>query len=132
MLLLERGMPGIRVRRMKTQGWWMSNTAFIEFDAVRVPAENLIGEEGAGFGQTMINFNHERFMLSVQMNRFARVCLEEAVTFARRRRTFGKRLADHQVIRHKVAEMVRRIALPLFLCVCDPRSSGWDTLTMEG
>jgi alkylation response protein AidB-like acyl-CoA dehydrogenase len=109
MLLLEKGMPGITCRRMRTQGWWASSTAFVEFDNVRVPAANLIGAEGQGFAYTMLNFNHERFMLSVQMNRFSRVCLEEAVGFARRRRTFGKRLADHQVIRHKVAEMARRV-----------------------
>jgi len=109
MLVLERGMPGIKTRRMKTQGWWASNTTYIEFDNVRVPAANLVGQEGQGFKYAMINFNHERFMMAVQMVRFSRVCLEEAVSFARRRKTFGQRLIDHQVIRHKVAEMARRI-----------------------
>jgi len=109
MLVLEKGMPGINTRRMKTQGWWASNTTYIEFDNVRVPIANLIGEEGEGFKYTMINFNHERFVLTVQMVRFARICLEESISFARRRKTFGKRLIDHQVIRHKVAEMARQI-----------------------
>jgi len=109
MLVLERGMPGITTRRMKTQGWWASNTTYIEFDNVRVPAANLVGLEGEGFKYTMVNFNHERFVLTVQMVRFARICLEEAITFARRRKTFGQRLIDHQVIRHKIADMARRI-----------------------
>eukprot|EP00937_MAST-01D_sp_MAST-1D-sp2_P007263 g7263.t1 len=109
LLLLERGMPGITCRRMRTQGWWASNTAYITLEDVRVPAANLIGVEGAGFAYTMENFNHERFMLAVQMNRFARLCVEEAVSFARRRRTFGRRLVEHQAIRHKVVEMVRRV-----------------------
>merc|ERR1719316_1308248 len=94
---------------MKTQGWWSSNTTFIELDSVRVPATNLIGKEGEGFRYTMINFNHERLLLTVQMARFARICLEESIEFARRRRTFGKPLIEHQVIRHKVAEMARHL-----------------------
>merc|ERR1711865_1035433 len=94
MLLVENTAAGIQLRRMKTQGWWMSNTAFIEFDNVRVPVENLVGEEGQGFKYTMMNFNHERFMMCVQTVRFARVCLEESVEFGRRRKTFGKRLID--------------------------------------
>lgn len=109
MVLVEKGMPGITLRRMKTQGWWMSNTTFIEFDNVRVPIANLVGQEGEGFRYTMLNFNHERFMLVAQMVRFSRICIEEAVRFARRRKTFGKRLIDHQVIRHKVGEMARGI-----------------------
>merc|ERR1719436_2101403 len=109
MILLEKGMPGINLRRMKTQGWWMSNTAFVEFDNVRVPVANLVGKEGEGFKYTMLNFNHERFTMSAQMVRFSRVCLEEAVLFARWRKSFGKRLIDHQVIRHKVMEMARHI-----------------------
>eukprot|EP01065_Artemidia_motanka_P019654 TRINITY_DN2341_c1_g1_i2.p1 TRINITY_DN2341_c1_g1~~TRINITY_DN2341_c1_g1_i2.p1 ORF type:complete len:424 (+),score=141.42 TRINITY_DN2341_c1_g1_i2:76-1272(+) len=109
MLLMEKGMPGMRCRRMKTQGWWTSATTFITFDDVRVPKQNLIGREGEGFKYTMINFNHERFMLAVQCNRFARVCIEDAVRWARRRKTFGKRLIEHQVIRHKVAQMGQRV-----------------------
>merc|ERR1719401_358291 len=109
MLLVERDMPGITLRRMKTQGWWASQTTYVEFDNVRVPAENLIGKQGEGFKYTMVNFNHERFLMAVQMVRFARVCLEYAVAFAQRRQTFGRRLVDHQVIRHKVAEMASRI-----------------------
>merc|ERR1719330_937591 len=57
----------------------------------------------------MVNFNGERCMMVAQMLRQCRICIEEAVTFARRRRTFGKALSQHQVIRHKVAEMARGI-----------------------
>ena len=47
--------------------------------------------------------------MAVAMDAYARVCLEEAVAWAQERKTFGQRLADHQVIRHKIAEMVRKI-----------------------
>ena len=109
LLLLEKGMVGIHARRMKTQGWAASNTAFLTFDRVRVPSANLIGEEDAGFMTIMHQFNHERMFGVISSNRFARVCLEDAIRFIKVRETFGKRLADHQVIAFKIAEMVRRI-----------------------
>jgi len=93
----------------KKQGWWCSDTATIYFDSVRVPAGNLLAEEGQGFLVIANNFNAERMSMAVMMEASARVCLEEAVNWARERETFGKRLADHQVIRHKIAEMKQRI-----------------------
>lgn len=93
----------------RKQGWWASDTATIYFEDVRVPVGNLIGEENQGFRVIMNNFNSERMGMSFAMEGFARVCLEDAVSYARERRTFGKRLADHQVIRHKIAQMKQRI-----------------------
>jgi len=90
--------------RLRTQGWWSSSTALIAFDAVRVPARYLLGQEGQGFKYIMRNFTHERFVLAAMSNRYARVCLEEAVRYARQRKTFGKKLIEHQVIRHKVSQ----------------------------
>ena len=57
----------------------------------------------------MNNFNAERLAMSAAMEGFSRVCLEDAVAWASERKTFGKRLADHQVIRHKIADMKMRI-----------------------
>lgn len=93
----------------KKQGWWASDTATLYFDNVRVPVENLIGPENRGFSVIMHNFNSERMGMSVSMAASARVCLEEAAAWAQERKTFGKRLADHQVIRHKIADMKMRI-----------------------
>lgn len=93
----------------KKQGWWCSDTATIYFDNVKVPVGNLLAEEGQGFLVIANNFNGERMSMAVMMEASSRVCLEEAVEWARDRHTFGKRLADHQVIRHKIAEMKQRI-----------------------
>jgi len=57
----------------------------------------------------MYNFNHERFQIIVQANRLARVCLEEAVKYSVKRKTFGKRLIEHGVIRNKIAHMARHV-----------------------
>jgi acyl-CoA dehydrogenase len=93
----------------KKQGWWCSDTATIYFDNVKVPVGKLLAEEGHGFLVIANNFNGERMAMCVMMESSARVCLEDAVNWAQERKTFGKRLADHQVIRHKIAEMKQRI-----------------------
>jgi acyl-CoA dehydrogenase len=79
-----------------------------------VPAENLIGEEGAGFKTIMLNFNDERLGMASSCASFSRVCLDEAIAHARERHTFGKPLSEHQgehqVIRHKLVDMAQRVA----------------------
>ncbi|MGJ8685973.1 MAG: acyl-CoA dehydrogenase family protein [Spongiibacteraceae bacterium] len=109
-LLIPTDLPGVsRTPLDKKQGWWCSDTATIYFDNVKVPVGNLLGEEGHGFLVIANNFNGERMAMSVMMEASARVCLEEAVNWARERKTFGKPLAKHQVIRHKIVEMKQRI-----------------------
>ncbi|MEJ6773569.1 MAG: acyl-CoA dehydrogenase family protein, partial [Porticoccaceae bacterium] len=109
-LLVPADAEGVtRTSLDKKQGWWCSDTATIYFDNVRVPVGNLLGQENKGFSVIMNNFNSERLAMSASMEAFSRVCLEDAVIWARERKTFGKRLADHQVIRHKIAEMKQRI-----------------------
>ncbi|QDZ24412.1 acyl-CoA dehydrogenase [Chloropicon primus] len=109
MVLIEKSMPGVKCRQMDCTGVWASGTTYITFDDVKVPVENLIGQEGHGFRYIMYNFNHERWMLIAQAVRFARVCLEESVKHAMRRKTFGKKLIEHPVIRLKIAEMARQV-----------------------
>ena len=90
-------------------GWLSSDTATLYFDDVRVPAENLIGEEGTGFASIVNNFNSERIDMAAQSIAYSRACYVEALEWSQERETFGKRLADHQVIRHKFIEMDRKI-----------------------
>jgi len=88
---------------------WPSGTTYITFEDVHVPAANLIGKENEGFRYIMHNFNHERYGIIVQATRFARVCVEEAMKYANKRETFGKKLIEHPVIRFKLAQMVARV-----------------------
>jgi len=110
LMLIEGDRPGLERTKLDKMGWLASDTATLYFDDLRVPVSNLIGEENAGFSAIMNNFNPERIDLTVQSTQFARVCFDEAVAYARERETFGKRLADHQVIRHKLVEMDRLIS----------------------
>jgi alkylation response protein AidB-like acyl-CoA dehydrogenase len=109
LLLIDSKAPGVTSRRMKTQGWWISNTAYITFEDVKVHVSSLIGEENDGFKHVMVNFNHERFVFAAMSNRYARVCLEDAIKYAKVRKTFGKSLLEHQIIRQKIAEMARQV-----------------------
>jgi acyl-CoA dehydrogenase len=120
MLLIPTDSEGFsRTELDKKQGWWASDTATLYFDNVRVPVENLIGEENHGFKVIMTNFNGERMGMASGMEAMGRVCLEEAVEWARERKTFGQRLADHQVIRHKIAQMKQKLnATQCYIRVC--------------
>ena len=110
LLLIEGNTPGLSRTKLKKMGWWASDTATLHFDECRVPAENLIGEEGQGFKQIMFNFNSERMGMAASCTAYARVCVEEAIAYAKERKTFGKPIAQHQVIRHKIVDMAQRVA----------------------
>ena len=128
LLLIEMDRPGVSLTRLEKMGWHSSDTAAIYFDDVRVPKSNLIGGENQGFAGVMHNFNSERLGMAAGCVGAAKACLEEAITWARQRETFGKRLADHQVIRHKISEMVRKIkATQAFLELCAWRVDQGET-----
>ena len=109
LMLIEKGMAGFTQTRLEKMGWHCSDTAALYFDNVEVPPENLIGPENAGFMGIMQNFNSERLGMAMGCCAMARVCLEEAADWAVTRETFGKRLAQHQSIRIKLADMARQI-----------------------
>jgi acyl-CoA dehydrogenase len=110
LLLIEGDTPGLSRTKLKKMGWWASDTATLHFDDCRVPVENLIGEEGHGFRIIMQNFNSERMGMAASCTAYARVCVEEAIAYAKQRTTFGKPIAQHQVIRHKLVDMAQRVA----------------------
>jgi acyl-CoA dehydrogenase len=109
LMLIEKGMPGFTQTPLEKMGWHCSDTAALYFDDVEVPPENLIGPENAGFMGIMQNFNGERLGMAHGCCAYARVCLGEAARWAVERETFGKRLAQHQSIRIKLADMARQV-----------------------
>src|SRR5438270_219684 len=110
LLVIEGDTPGLSRTPLKKMGWWASDTATLHFDNCRVPVGNLLGEEGRGFKIIKHNFNSERLTMAAGCTAAARVCLEEAMEYAKQRHTFGKPLAQHQVIRHKLVDMAQRVA----------------------
>ncbi|MCO1334257.1 acyl-CoA dehydrogenase family protein [Microbulbifer sp. OS29] len=110
LLLIPADTEGVSRQLLdKKQGWWCSDTASIFFDQVRVPISNLIGSENQGFLPIVHNFNRERLGIAASCVEYSRACLQDAIEWAQERQTFGKRLANHQVIRHKFAQMLQRI-----------------------
>jgi acyl-CoA dehydrogenase len=110
--LVERDSPGFTRQPLQKTGWWASDTASLFFDDVFVPEAHLLGEENRGFGIVMSNFNAERLGMATQAMAFAQVCVEEALEWAKARKTFGQTLISHQVVRQKIVRMIDDI-LPL-------------------
>ncbi|MFO0663491.1 MAG: acyl-CoA dehydrogenase family protein [Polyangiaceae bacterium] len=111
LLVIEKGTPGFTVSsKLKKTGWWASDTAELSFEECRVPRENLIGEENAGFLAIMANFATERLHLAGQCVAIAELAYRESVTYAKQREAFGKSLMGFQVTRHKLADMLTRLA----------------------
>ena len=108
-IVVEKGTPGFSQTPLKKMGWLSSDTAALYFDAVRVPVENLIGGENSGWMGIMSNFSQERLGLAAGMNAYSQICIDEAVAWAKDRKTFGKPLIENQVIKHKLAEMSRKV-----------------------
>lgn len=111
LLVIERGTPGFTVsKKLKKTGWWATDTAELNFDDCRVPVENLIGSENAGFIAIMMNFVTERLALAGQCVAIAQLAYEASIDYARERKAFGRSLSGFQVTRHKLADMATRIA----------------------
>ena len=110
MILVPTDVTGLSRTRLEKMGWWCSDTAHLRFDNVRVPVANLLGEEGGGFKIIMTNFNGERLGMSAMALGFAQACFDEALDWARQRKTFGSTLLEHQAVRHKLVDMQMRIS----------------------
>jgi acyl-CoA dehydrogenase len=109
MLMVPGNAPGLSRSPLKKMGWLCSDTAQLRFDGVRVPARYLVGDEGTGFKMILTNFNGERLSMAAMALGFSECCYDEALAWARQRKTFGTALVDHQVIRHKLMDMKMRI-----------------------
>ena len=109
LFLVDRDAPGFSRTPLAKTGWWCSDTAALHFDDCPVDADRLVGPLDGGFALVMNNFNAERLMMAAQAIGFAIVCCEDALAWARERRTFGQPLVSHQVIRHKLVRMVDAI-----------------------
>ncbi len=106
LLVVEADSPGFSVsNKLKKMGWWASDTAELSLDEVRVPARNLLGQEGAGFYGIMSNFQKERLYLALMANTTAQLALEESIKYADVREAFGRPIMGFQVTRHKLVDM---------------------------
>ncbi len=109
-LVIEKGMPGFEVsRKLEKLGWHASDTGELSFSDVRVPAENLLGEENRGFYQIMANFQWERISMALGAVGGMQATFERTLAYAKERNAFGRPIGRFQAIRHKLAEMATLI-----------------------
>ena len=110
MFLIEKGTPGLSVgRTLDKHGWRSSDTAELHFDECRIPAENVLGEEGRGFYAIMRNFQNERLAIAAMALGEAQAAIELTLAWVRARQAFGATLWDKQAIRQKLAMLAARI-----------------------
>ncbi len=112
LILVEAGAPGFeRGRKLEKMGYHMQDTAELAFVDCRVPATNLLGEEGRGFRYLMEKLQQERLEVSIKCQTMAEECLREAIGYAHTRSAFGKPIAVHQANAFQLAEMATEVEL---------------------
>ena len=110
MFIVEKGMKGFSVgRRLDKHGWRCSDTAELVFDGCRVPAGNLLGEEGRGFYSIMRNFQNERIAIGSMAIGESAKALELTLEYVKTRKAFGTPLWEKQAIRQRLAMLAAKV-----------------------
>jgi alkylation response protein AidB-like acyl-CoA dehydrogenase len=105
-LVIDKDMPGVSFgAQEKKLGWHSQPTAQVNFDEVRVPAENLVGGEGEGFRIAMMGLDGGRLNIGACSLGGAQRCLDEAVKYTKERKQFGNPIADFQATQFTLADM---------------------------
>ena len=105
-LVIEKDMAGVSFgAQEKKLGWHSQPTAQVNFDEVRVPAENLVGGEGEGFRIAMMGLDGGRLNIGACSLGGAQRCLDEAVSYTKERKQFGQAIADFQNTQFMLADM---------------------------
>jgi alkylation response protein AidB-like acyl-CoA dehydrogenase len=110
MFFVDKDTPGVRLVREPAYSHSYSDThAIVAFEDVRVPAENLIGEEGDGLAFTYEWFRYERLMIAARCCGAAERLIEEATAFAKQRVQFGQPIIEFQAIQHMLADSLTEL-----------------------
>jgi acyl-CoA dehydrogenase len=130
LLVVDTDSPGFRVlRRLEKLGWHCSDTAELSYD--NVPAR-LVGAPESGFHQIMKHFAAERISMATQACATAQRCLDLTLGWVRQRETFGRPLASRQTVRHRLAEMARRVTVArTYVHTTAMRVANGETLVSE-
>ncbi|HID33794.1 MAG TPA: butyryl-CoA dehydrogenase [Anaerolineae bacterium] len=108
--VLERGMKGLTTGAIEGKlGVWASNTGWISMQDVEVPVENRLGEEGEGFKIAMSAIDMARYTVAAGSVGLMKAAMQEAVAYAQQRKTFGRPIAEYQLVQQLIAQMQQRI-----------------------
>jgi len=105
MFVVDSDAKGVSVTKLDKLGWRASDTGEIAFDNVKVPTNQLMGEEGKGFAYIMQHFALERLIMGINAHARAEYALEYTLQYMSERTTFGKSLDKYQALRHRYVDM---------------------------
>src|SRR5271166_309935 len=129
--IVETSRPGYRVGRIeKKMGQNASDTCEIHFDALELPVENRLGDEGQGYHIALSNLEGGRIGIAAQSVGMARAAMEIAIAYAQERKSFGKRIIEHQAVAFRLADMATGVeaSRQLVLHAATLRNSGLSCL----
>ena len=133
MFLLEKGMEGFTISRaLDKHGWRSSDTAELSFQDVRVPVENVLGEEGRGFYAIMQNFQNERIVIAAMAVGEAQAAIDLTLEYVKERHAFGAPLWGKQAIRQRLSMLAARVsAARAFVYQVAARDAKGETVVRE-
>ena len=112
LILVEADRPGVATADVgRKMGIQLMHTAEVTFKDVRVPLDNIIGEEGRGFYQVLEFFDESRILIAAQALGTAQGAFDRALAYVKDREQFGKKIAQFQANQHKLADMATKIEL---------------------
>ena len=111
MVIIDRDTPGVSATKLKKMGWHASDTGEIAFDDVRIPVENLLGEENQGFFYIMQHFVSERLGMAMIGVSQAQLALNLAMKYMSEREVFGRPISKFQVLRHRIAQLSSEVLM---------------------
>jgi glutaryl-CoA dehydrogenase (non-decarboxylating) len=104
--IVERAFKGFSSGTLKEKwGILAGNTGFFKMDDVEVPAENVLGREGEGFKIAMFALDQGRYTVAAGATGLIRACRDASASYALDRKTFGQRIAEHQLVKQMIAKM---------------------------
>lgn len=109
--VMDRDTPGISATKLDKLGWRASDTAEIAFDNVKIPVDNLMGDENEGFPYIMQHFALERLIMGVNAHARSEWALEYTIAYMKERHAFGKSISKFQALRHKVADLSSEVEM---------------------
>ncbi|MBC6448307.1 acyl-CoA dehydrogenase family protein [Actinokineospora xionganensis] len=108
-IIVPSGTPGFTVSKKYSKvGWSASDTRELSFADVRVPKENLLGEQGRGYAQFLSTLDEGRVAIAALSVGLAQGCIDESLKYVGEREAFGRKIGEYQAIQFKIADMELR------------------------
>ena len=103
--VIDRDVDGVSATKLDKLGWRASDTGEIAFDNVKIPLENLMGDEDKGFSYIMQHFSSERLIMGINAHARAEYALDYALAYMNEREAFGQKINKFQALRHTFADL---------------------------